>query len=214
MLQLQSFTFNPFQENTYIISNEKNQCWIIDPGMYDTTETNHLITHIDHNHLTPQAIINTHTHIDHIFGVQPLKDRYNIPFHIHHADLPVLQNAPAAAAMFGLQLSAPPQPYSFIDHHQPLHLGTHTLHITHTPGHSPGSISLYYPEGNWVISGDVRFRNSIGRTDLPGGNHHTLLSSIRTPLLPLPPHTTVYSGHGPTTTIAEEIKHNPFLQTP
>jgi hydroxyacylglutathione hydrolase len=212
MLKVHSFTFNPFQENTYLIVNEQSQCWIIDPGMFNEVETETITGFIAQNGLSPQAIVNTHTHIDHILGVQALKDRYHIPFLMHDKDLPVLQGAVTSAMMFGLPLSAAPQPDGFIREGVSIQMGDESVEVLFTPGHSPGSVSFYYPSGNWVIGGDVLFYGSIGRTDLPGGNFDTLINSIRTQLLTLPGNTKVYSGHGPATSIGEEQQNNPFLQ--
>jgi len=212
MLNVSFFTFNAFEENTYIITNEKKQCWIVDPGMYSKQETDQLIAYISDKQLQPQGIINTHTHLDHIFGVQALIDKYAIPFGTHEAELAVLHMAAGSAVLFGFDLSAAPKPTHFIKEGEPLMLRDDELQVFHTPGHSPGSISFYYPKGNWVISGDVLFSGSVGRTDLPGGSFDVLVNSIRTHLFPLPGETTVLSGHGPATTITEEKKHNPFLQ--
>lgn len=212
MLTIQSFTFNGFAENTYLLINEKKQCWIIDPGMYDATETAYLDQYIADNGLQPQAVINTHTHIDHIFGVQAMMDKYNIPFGIHEKDQPVLAGAVGAAMLFGFKLGAAPKPTFFIKEGEPLMLGDDEIDVRFTPGHSPGSISFYYAPGKWVVSGDALFQGSIGRTDLPGGNFDTLINAIRTQLFTLPEETTVYSGHGPATTIGNEKMYNPFLQ--
>lgn len=212
MLNIHFFTFNPFQENTYIISNEHNECWITDPGMYGEEETNQLINFITTNRLTPKAILNTHAHIDHILGVDALKKKYNILFGIHKAELPVLQRGSDTAAMFGFNFPNVPEATFFIGEDQPLMLGDDEIRVFFTPGHSPGSISFYYPSGGWVISGDVLFNGSIGRTDLPGGDFDTLISSIRTHLFTLPDNTTVFSGHGPETNIGDEKKYNPFLK--
>src|SRR4051812_19140650 len=212
MLNVAFFTFNPFQENTYIIANEKKQCWIVDPGMYDDQEVAALKGYITKNGLQPQGIINTHAHIDHILGVQVLIDTYKIPFGIHQDELPVLDRAEATAAMFGFEFKNPPKQTHFISDKEVLKLGDDTLKVFLTPGHSPGSISFYYPAGQWVISGDVLFNGSIGRTDLPGGNFDTLISSIRTHLFTLPNDTQVLSGHGPATTIGDEKSGNPFLR--
>ena len=212
MLNVNFFTFNAFEENTYIIANEKNQCWIVDPGMYEEREVAMVINFITDKQLVPQAIINTHGHIDHIFGIQALKDKYNIPFGIHEQEMPVLQMAAGSAMLFGFELKKAPVPDFFIKEQEPLQLGNDTIRVLFTPGHSPGSISFYYPGGNWVIGGDVLFSGSIGRTDLPGGSMEVLLHSIRTQLFTLPAVTTVLSGHGPATNVGEEQKHNPFLQ--
>jgi hydroxyacylglutathione hydrolase len=212
MLNIHSFTFNPFQENTYIIANEHNDCWILDPGMYGPEEMKVLVDFIASKKFMPKGIINTHTHLDHIFGVQALMDKYSIPFGVHEGELPVLKRGSETAAMFGFQFNDVPAPTFFIPEGTPLKLGDDTLEVFLTPGHSPGSISFYYPQGNWVIAGDVLFSGSIGRTDLPGGDFDTLIKSIRTHLFSLPMHTTVFSGHGPETTIGDEKQYNPFLK--
>jgi hydroxyacylglutathione hydrolase len=211
MLYTQSFVFNPFQENTYVLYNDKKQCWIIDPGMYDAAELSHFTDYIQDNMLLPQAIINTHTHLDHIFGVPALMERYNIPFGIHEMDKPVLNGAAGSAALFGFDFRTIPQPGFFIPHNEKLDLAGDQLNVLFVPGHSPGSIAFYYAPGNWVIAGDALFSGSIGRTDLPGGNHNQLITSIKTQLFSLPDNTTVFSGHGPATTINNEKNFNPFL---
>lgn len=212
MLNVNFFTFNAFDENTYIISNAKKECWIVDPGMYHQEEIDQMIAYITDKQLQPKAIINTHAHIDHIFGVKSLVDKYQIPFGIHEKEQPVIDRAADAAAMFGFQLSDLPKPTFFIKDGAPMQLGDDTVEVLLTPGHSPGSISFYHAAGSWVISGDVLFSGSIGRTDLPGGNFDTLISSIKTYLFALPLETTVLSGHGPSTTIGEEKRFNPFLK--
>ena len=212
MLNVIFFTFNAFDENTYLIVNDKKQCWIVDPGMYHPDEVDTLVKYITDKQLQPQAIINTHAHIDHIFGVQPLMDKYNIPFGMHEKETPVLKMAGPSASMFGFDFTHTPTPTFYIKEGEPLKLGDDTLEVRFTPGHSPGSISFYYAPGNWVIGGDVLFSGSIGRTDLPGGNFDTLISSIRTQLFTLPADTKVLSGHGPHTFIGEEKKNNPFLK--
>ena len=212
MLYIEQFTFNAFQENTYLIINDKKQCWIVDPGMYDSSETNHLVTYITNNNLVPQAVINTHTHLDHIFGVDAMKATYDISFGFHEKDQPVLRNAAGSAMLFGFDFKNIPVPDFFISETEPFKLGNDELDVRFTPGHSPGSISFYYPAGQWVIGGDVLFYGSIGRTDLPGGDFATLITSIKSQLFTLPDETKVYSGHGPVTTIDTEKKYNPFLQ--
>jgi len=212
MLNIQRFTFNPFQENTYLLINENKQCFIIDPGMYDDDETALLINYIDKNELQPVAIINTHAHIDHILGVQAVADRYNIPFAIHKAELPVLENAATTAMMFGFPIPTLPQPAFFISEHETLKLGNDELEVRFTPGHSPGSVIFYNKEGGFAIGGDVLFAGSVGRTDLPGGSFPVLFDSITTQLFTLPGNTVIHPGHGPSTTIEEEKENNPFLK--
>jgi glyoxylase-like metal-dependent hydrolase (beta-lactamase superfamily II) len=212
MLRPETFTFNVFQENTYLIINGDNHCWIVDPGMYDIEETNHFFSFIDDNKLIPQAVINTHAHLDHIFGVQACKDKYNIPFLLHKKEMPVLQNAMASAALFGFNWTNVPQADDYIEDGKPLMLGNDAVAVKFTPGHSPGSIIFFYAPGNWAICGDVLFNGSIGRTDLPGGDFDTLINSIKTELFTLPEDTVIYSGHGPATDIGNEQRHNPFLR--
>ncbi len=211
MLHLQSFTFNGFSENTYVLHNDQKQCWIIDPGMYDDSEQTAFLEFLKTKQLEPHAILNTHAHIDHVFGVQMLADIFSIPFFIHQKEQLVLDGAVGAATMFGFDFKRISTPVSYYDMERPLMLADDEVKLLFTPGHSPGSVSLYHPAGNWVISGDALFNQSIGRTDLPGGHHATLLQSIKTALLPLPENTQVYSGHGPVTSIGFEKKHNPFL---
>lgn len=211
MLSIHTFTFNPFQENTYIISNEQRECWIVDPGMSNTAEQNELVQFIEQHQLVPQAIINTHAHIDHILGIDFIAGKYGIPFFLHEKEMPILNNAANTARMFGFQYDGVKTTPAFIPEGQPFALKDEVVHILFVPGHSPGSIAFYYPKGNWVISGDALFSGSIGRTDLLMGDFDTLIHSIRTQLLPLPGETIVYSGHGPATTIAAEKSGNPFL---
>jgi hydroxyacylglutathione hydrolase len=212
MLKVAAFTFNPFQENTYIISNDKNECWIIDPGMYGTDEERKLVDYIEKNQLKPQQIINTHAHIDHILGIDAIKQKFNIPFGMQQQQTRVLSKATGSAMLFGIKMGAAPVADFHISENEKLKLGDDDIEVRFAPGHSPGSIVFYYPEGNWVIGGDVLFNGSIGRTDLPGGNHETLLNSITTQLYTLPDETIVYSGHGPQTTIAQEKRSNPFVR--
>jgi glyoxylase-like metal-dependent hydrolase (beta-lactamase superfamily II) len=211
MLSVSYFTFNPFSENTYLITNEKNDCWIVDPGMYGAAEVKELTSFIAKNNLTPKSIINTHAHLDHIFGVNALKGEYDIQFGLHAQEKPVLEMGTATAAMFGFDFTDIPMVDFYISEREPLLLGDDALDVRFTPGHSPGSISYYYKPGNWVIGGDVLFSGSIGRTDLPGGDFDTLITSIKTQLLTLPDETTVYSGHGGATKIGHEKKYNPYL---
>lgn len=212
MLRLESFVFNPFQENTYIIINEKNDCWIVDPGMYDATETKHINDFIEKNQLKPQGIINTHAHIDHIFGVRGLKEKYQIPFSVHEKEDIVLKSAVGSAMIFGLDFNQTPQVDTYIKEGEKIKLGDDELEVRFTPGHSPGSVVFYYEPAKWAIAGDVLFNGSIGRTDLPGGDFDTLINSIRKELFSLPDETIVYPGHGPSTRIGDEKLYNPFLK--
>ncbi len=212
MLRVRTFPVNPFSENTYVLYNEKGACWIVDPGMFDAAETEAVRHALDAENLVPKAILNTHAHIDHIFGVQALVDAYGLPFHLHRLEKPVLDLAPASAQRFGLPPVTAPQPTHWLEEGAPLDLDGDPLEVLFVPGHSPGSVAFYNRAAGWLIGGDVLFAGSIGRTDLPGGDHATLLRSIATQLLPLPDETVVYPGHGPATTIGAERRSNPFLQ--
>lgn len=212
MLRLQHFVYNGFSENTYLIINDLNECWVVDPGMYNEQETSIFSAYVKAQNLTLKGIINTHAHIDHIFGIPFLMDQYGLSFGMHEKDMPVLAGARGAAMLFGFEIKEIPQPGYFIKEGEPLMLGEDELEVRLTPGHSPGSIVFYSAADGWLIGGDVLFAGSIGRTDLPGGNHQTLLDSIRTQLFTLPDAVTVYPGHGPATTIGAEKRSNPFMQ--
>jgi len=212
MLQIRSMVFNAFSENTYLIINEKKECWIVDPGMYDLEERQLFTDFISREGLSPKAIINTHAHIDHIFGVQHLIETYSIPFALHANEAPVLAGAKGAAMLFGFSMNQVPVPTQVLKAGEDLMLGDDRLELRLAPGHSPGSIVFYYHEGGWAIGGDVLFAGGIGRSDLPGGNGDTLLQSIRTQLYTLPDATIIFPGHGPQTSIGMEKRTNPYVQ--
>jgi hydroxyacylglutathione hydrolase len=212
MLQLHTATFNAFSENTYVIYNAEKDCWIVDPGMYEAAEVQALRDFISGNGLKPRGIINTHAHLDHIFGVQAMKDAYGIPFALHPLEAPVLAGAKGSAMLFGFTFGDIPKPDQDIREGAPLALGKDELQIRLAPGHSPGSVVFYYPAGGWAIGGDVLFAGGIGRSDLPGGNAEVLLESIRTQLYSLPDETVIHPGHGPETTIGREKRSNPFVR--
>lgn len=211
MLQVMSFTFNPFSENTYILSDEKRNCIIIDPGMYQSQEEQELAAYIRNAGLKPIALLNTHCHIDHIFGNTWVCETYGLELQAHKLETQVLGMGKSSALMYGLHYNESVKIAKYIDETDVIRIGDNELEIFFTPGHSPGSISFYSRKDGFLISGDVLFRNSIGRSDLPGGNHHTLIESIKSKLLVLPDQTRVFSGHGPETTIAYEREYNPFL---
>lgn len=208
-----SFTFNAFQENTYIIEDEKtSQAIIIDPGCHSDAERSEIMQHLELHGYEISAIINTHCHADHVFGNAFLKKQFpRAPLYIHKNELPLLTNYPSFAAMFGVAAEPSPEPDAFLEEGEIFTFGECALRIFLTPGHSPGSISLYNESDGYIISGDVLFRQSIGRTDLPGGDYQTLIKSIEQSFLTLPDQVIVYSGHGPRTTIGYEKINNPFL---
>jgi hydroxyacylglutathione hydrolase len=212
MLTIQSFCFNPFQENTYLLYNEHREAIIIDPGMFNAYEQKEFSDFIASHQLSPKYLLNTHCHIDHVLGNKYCMGKYNLPLQIHQADLATLQNAKIAATIYSIPYDVSPEPTVFLTENDNITLGTDKLSIRFTPGHSSGSISFYCEAQNFVISGDVLFQQSIGRTDLPGGNFDTLINSIKTKLLNLPDVTRVYSGHGDSTNIGDERSFNPYLK--
>ncbi|HUQ67810.1 MAG TPA: MBL fold metallo-hydrolase [Flavitalea sp.] len=211
MLKIQQFTFNPVQENTYVIFNEKGASAIIDPGCYFDNEYKELTDFIDKNKLLPNCLLNTHCHLDHVFGNKRVAEKYGLTLQIHPNEKKLFEYAPVSGQSWGLPFQNYEGTLSFINEGDRITLGDDQLEVLLTPGHSPGSISFYYREGRFVISGDVLFRSGIGRTDLPGADFKTLIESIRNKLFTLPDDVLVYSGHGPETTIGEEKKSNPFL---
>jgi hydroxyacylglutathione hydrolase len=211
MLTIRQFTFNPIQENTYVIFNEKGECFIIDPGCYDENERRELTDFIDMHRLVPKCLLNTHCHLDHIFGNKFVAARYGLPVHIHKMEKPVLDNAPAAGVRWGLPFENYTGELVYLEEGKDVVLGNDPFRILFTPGHSPGSVSFYCAKEKVLIAGDVLFRQGIGRTDLPGGDYDTLINSIRKQLFILPEDVTVYPGHGPETSIGYEKINNPFM---
>lgn len=212
MLTVQFFTFNAFQENTYIIYAANGEAIIVDPGCSSTTENNALLHFVTQHNLKVVQLINTHCHLDHILGNQLIASTYGLELFLHPNEEQMLILSPQAAKMYGVQLIAYKGPLHFLNGGDVVKLGEDELKVLDAPGHSPGSICLYSQAGGFIIAGDVLFRESIGRTDLPGGNHKVLIESIQTQLFTLPDNVVVYSGHGTTTTIGHEKQYNPFLQ--
>ena len=212
MLTIKLFTFNPVQENTYVIYNEKGECCIIDPGCYFPNERNELKNFISNERLLPKYLLNTHCHLDHVFGNKFVHEQYKLTLHFHKNEQLVFDNAPASGLMFGLPFEQYQGEVIYIGEQDTILLGDDRFEILFTPGHSPGSISFYCPNQNFVIAGDVLFQMGVGRTDIPGGNFETLENSIRTKLFSLPDRVIVHPGHGPATTVGFEKENNPFLQ--
>lgn len=212
MISIKSFTFNPFQENTYIAFDESKECMIVDPGCYDKTENTILKNFIEQHNLKPVALVNTHCHLDHIFGNSFVADTYNLSPIIHQDDLPMLEYAPLAARTYGVNLNTLPKVKKFIEETDIIKFGNSKFNVIFTPGHSPGHICLVNNEENIILSADVLFNLSIGRTDLPMGDYDTLLKSIKEKLLILDDKMVVYPGHGPSTTIGFERQNNPFIK--
>ncbi len=212
MTTITSFTFNPFSENTYLLSDEQGECWVIDPGCYTESERIKLKDYIAQNRLIPSKLLNTHCHLDHIFGNALVSDTYQLKPQWHEKENIVARGAKLAAMMYGIKAPEHRSPGNYLAEGDILKLGEAEFEILFTPGHSPGSVCFYNAAEKFVIAGDVLFRESIGRTDLPGGNHKTLIRSIREKLFTLPDEVVVYNGHGPATTIGHEKKYNPFLR--
>ncbi len=211
MITIQTFTFGPFQENTYLLFDESKECIIIDPGCYDEDERTELANFIESEKLIPVKLINTHCHVDHVFGNNFVAKKYNLLLEMNKLDLPVLDSFMMVAKMYNLHAEPSPPPSVFLNEGDVVKFGNSVLEIVFTPGHSPGSITFYNRGQKFMISGDVLFYGSIGRTDLPGGNHKTLIDSIKTKLLTMDDDYIVHSGHGQPTSIGFERKHNPFL---
>lgn len=212
MLSIHRFTFNPIQENTYIVYNENKECAIVDPGCYFEEEKNQMYQFIQSKKLKPILLLNTHCHLDHVFGNKYVSDTWQLPLHLHELEKIVLSFAPKSAEMYGLPFDNYKGDLNFIKPGGSIFIGDDELKILFTPGHSPGSVSFYSEKDGFVLSGDALFAGSIGRTDLPGGDFATLEQSIKTQLYTLPDAVKVYSGHGSGTSIGFEKNNNPFVR--
>ena len=212
MLQIKSFEFSPIQENTYLLFNENKDAVIIDPGCYFEEEKEQLKNFIEENNLQPTYLLNTHCHLDHVFGNKFVSECFDLVLHLHEIEKQVLAYAPTSGLMYNMPFDNYTGEFIFLKEGDTINLGQDELLVIEAPGHSPGHVCFYCKQQNFIIGGDVLFHRSIGRTDLPGGNHQTLINSIRNKLFVLPDETIVYSGHGEPTTIGEEKKYNPFLQ--
>jgi glyoxylase-like metal-dependent hydrolase (beta-lactamase superfamily II) len=210
MLHIKSFVFNPLQENTYVLYDETHDCVVVDPGCYEENEKKELVEFIEKNSLNVKAIWNTHCHVDHVLGNAFVKDKFNIKLYIHPLDEPVLKAVKVYAPHYGFHQYQEALPDAYLNEGDTISVGHQEFTVLFVPGHSPGHVAFYNEKNKTVISGDVLFRNSIGRTDLPGGNFDRLIKSIHHKLFSLPGDVTVYPGHGPETTIDFETKNNPF----
>ena len=210
-MTLHHLVFNPYEVNTYIVAADDGQCAIIDPACCSPDEQTALKNYITGKGLRPVWLVNTHGHFDHVIGNAFVCKTWQMKTAAHRDDLFLMENAYRQGEIFGFTVEQPPTPAVFLNEGGILTFGDVSLQIRHIPGHSPGSIVLYSAGQNWVIVGDVMFRGSIGRTDLPGGNHDLLMAGVEEKLMTLPPDTKVYTGHGPDTSIGRERKYNPFL---
>ncbi len=212
MVKIKKFVFNPFNENTFIVwDDHSKECAVIDPGCSDEVEENELSEFIRNNDLVPKYLINTHCHLDHIWGCRFVKQKYNPEYLIPEDDLTLLKNAGTQADMYNVQFNEPPSPDNFLSEKLKLTLGDSEVKLLYTPGHTPGEFCLFFPNENFCIVGDVLFKDSIGRTDLWGGDYSTLIDSITSKLLTLEDDVVIYPGHGEESTIGREKSKNPFL---
>ena len=212
-MQIKVFTFNQFFENTIIVFDKTKECVIIDPGCYTISEKDTLQKYISINNLIPVKLINTHCHIDHILGNNFIAKTYDLELEMNANDMELIKSSNEIAQLYGFtDYEMSPLPKKFLNEGDTLEFGNSQFKILFTPGHAPGHISLYSEKDGLLISGDVLFNNSIGRTDLPGGNYDLLIESIKNKILTLNDNTIVYCGHGPSTTIGNERLNNPFLK--
>ena len=211
MATIKAFVNSLIGENTYIIHDNSGECAIIDPGMYTAFDQNAIVSYIRNNDLKPVSLLLTHAHYDHIFGNKFIFDNYGLKPQMHRGELEVLLAAPAWTQEMGLQYDVSPLPEVYLPETGTVSFGQTTLELIFAPGHSPAHLCFYNRKNNFLVGGDVLFRNSIGRTDLPGGDHDLLIRNIREKLFILSDGCTVYPGHGPETTVGYEKRTNPFL---
>jgi glyoxylase-like metal-dependent hydrolase (beta-lactamase superfamily II) len=212
MVQVERFTFNLFAENTFVLWDDVNkEAAIIDPGISTVEEQKIITDFISSKNLTINYLINTHCHIDHILGCSFIKSNYKVIYYAPEKDLPLLGNANKQAQMFDIVFEEPPKPDKLISEETELFLGNSKIKFLFTPGHTPGEFCLYLEKEKICITGDVLFKESIGRTDLWGGDYNTLIRSIENKLLSLPDDVIIYPGHGEVSTIGYEKQYNPFL---
>ena len=210
-MKIYKLIFSPIDVNTYILADDSGECAIIDCGCYDKKESDKLEKFIKEKNLNPVLLLNTHCHLDHVFGNRFILERYGLSTFSSEFDEMDRKNASQHAILFGLSMDNPPDPAGFISDNQIVAFGTTELVALHVPGHTSGSLAFYSEKNDCVFTGDALFAGSIGRTDLPGGDYETLIASIKCKLFVLPPSTSVYPGHGNETTIEKEMQSNPFF---
>lgn len=211
-MKIHTLVFSPFQVNTYILADKSGECAIIDPACSNPAEQNKLSNFLSRNKLKPVRLLNTHCHLDHVFGNNYVSDTYGLDSESSKKEEPVLLSAKDAATRYGVEMEQPYPAGKHIEEGEEIKFADSRLEILHAPGHTPGSLVFYSPEDKFAIVGDVLFSGSIGRTDLPGGNHQQLLDAIAEKLYSLPDETIVCPGHGAATSIGEEKKSNPFVR--
>lgn len=212
MIRIKKFTFNPFQENSYLLINQHNECIVIDPGCFNANEERELSNYISTNNLTPIKLINTHFHIDHVLGNLFVAEKYDLPVTAYNSEMDMTAMAERSAELYGIPYKSSPKPTVFLNEGDTIEFGDSNLNVLFIPGHSPDHIVLVCEEEEFMMGGDVLFNGSIGRTDLPGGNHNDLIENIESKIFPLNDSIKVYSGHGPETTIGVERMTNPHFK--
>lgn len=211
-MRIVPFTFNPFMENTYVLVDEStSECMIIDPGCYEASEREELKGWIREEGLEPVRLIQTHCHIDHVLGTKWVCDEYGLEPEMHEKELVLMDGVKEYAPVYGFRFEEPPRPKRFIKEGERIEFGGTSLEVLLVPGHAPGHIVLCHRESGNLIGGDVLFQGGIGRTDFPHCDHEALIKGIKEKLFALPDETVVHPGHGPTTTIGEEKRVNPFV---
>lgn len=211
MIYIKDFEFNPFQEKTYILYDDTGSCVVVDPGSSNKEEEKQIETFISEKKLTPERVLLTHGHVDHVCGSDFLFRKYKLQPELHPEDLEMYLSAVEHGLVFDFRINPLPDPLPVLQEKKPVHFGSSSLEVFHVPGHSQGSVAFHNREQKFVLVGDVLFKDTIGRTDLPGGSLDQLLNSIYSKLFPLGDDTKVYSGHGPETNIGIEKLSNPFL---
>ena len=213
MLKVKSFVFNLLQENTYVVSDESNECVIIDCGAYYQEERSAIQQYIANEHLKPVHLLCTHGHFDHNFGIDTIFEVYGLKVEIHPEDEFLITDIPGNfEAMAGVPLRRQyPEVGRFFSEEEVIRFGNHELKVLHTPGHTPGGVCFYCETEHVVFTGDTLFKMSVGRTDFERGSYEDLMTSLKQVLAKLPAETVVYSGHGPSSTIGEELRYNPYL---
>lgn len=211
-ISVHTFTFNPFQENTYVLTDPTGNCVIIDPGCYERSEQKELSDFIESNGLTVRALLSTHSHVDHVLGNAYVIRTYNVDHYAHELDVETLRSVDSYAHVYGFQgYESSPDPTQLLKGGEDLEFGNIRLKVFFTPGHAPGHVVYYNEENHFVINGDVLFSGSFGRVDLPGGSLEVLKKSIHETMFQLPEETVVHCGHGPATTIGREKRFNYIL---
>lgn len=211
MIYIESMTFNAFQENSFVVYNDEKEAIVFDPGCSNATEQSTLSSYIERNKLKVVRLVNTHCHIDHVLGNKYVAEKYGVKLEASSLEKSTLESGVMVSNMYGIPYDPSPEISIFIEEGDDFKLGAEEFKVLLCPGHSPGSLCFYHAESKSLIGGDVLFQNSIGRTDLPGGDYNTLINVIKEKLFKLPDDTAVYSGHGPSTTIGFEKRTNPFL---